>query len=55
MSAETIKQFGQRIAEDEEVRAKAKEIGMTDLDGQTAYAKTLGLEFSIEDMPQERP
>ncbi|MDR1378383.1 MAG: Blp family class II bacteriocin, partial [Synergistaceae bacterium] len=35
--------------ENEEVRKKAKEIGIGDLDGQITYAKTLGLEFSKED------
>jgi hypothetical protein len=32
--------------EDEKVRAGAEEIGLQDIDGQIAYAKSLGLEFS---------
>jgi predicted ribosomally synthesized peptide with nif11-like leader len=50
MSVENLKKYGQMCAEDEKVRAKAKEIGNQDIDGQIAYAKSLGLEFSKEDM-----
>jgi lactobin A/cerein 7B family class IIb bacteriocin len=35
--------------ENEEIRKKAKEIGIGNLDGQIAHAKSLGLEFSKED------
>ena len=49
MSVENLKKYGKLCEEDEKVRAKAKEIGLQDLDGQIAYAKTLGLEFSKED------
>jgi predicted ribosomally synthesized peptide with nif11-like leader len=47
---ENLKQYGKMCAEDEKVRAKAKKIGLQDIDGQIAYAKSLGLEFSREDM-----
>jgi predicted ribosomally synthesized peptide with nif11-like leader len=49
MNVENLKKYGKLCAENEEVRKKAKEIGIGDLDGQIAYAKTLGLEFSKED------
>jgi predicted ribosomally synthesized peptide with nif11-like leader len=49
MSVENLKKYGQLCAEDEKVRAKAKEIGINDVDGQIAYGKSLGLEFSRED------
>jgi predicted ribosomally synthesized peptide with nif11-like leader len=50
MSVENVRKYGQLCAENEEVRKKAKEIGIKDLNGQIAYAKTLGLEFSREDI-----
>jgi predicted ribosomally synthesized peptide with nif11-like leader len=50
MSVENLKKYGKMCAEKEDVRKKAKEIGLQDPDGQIAYAKTLGLEFSKEDM-----
>jgi predicted ribosomally synthesized peptide with nif11-like leader len=49
MSVENLKKYGQLCAEDEKVRAKAKEIGLQDIDGQIAYGKSLALEFSRED------
>ena len=52
MSVVDFKKYGQMISEDEKVRAKAKEIGISDPDGQIAYAKTLGLEFTVNDMEE---
>jgi predicted ribosomally synthesized peptide with nif11-like leader len=49
MSVENLKKYGQLCAEDKKIRAKAKEIGIQDIDGQIAYGKSLGLEFSKED------
>jgi predicted ribosomally synthesized peptide with nif11-like leader len=49
MSVENLKKYGELCAKDTEVRKKAKEIGIEDLDGQIAYGKSLGLEFSRED------
>jgi predicted ribosomally synthesized peptide with nif11-like leader len=49
MSIENLKKYGKMCEDDEKVRAKAKEIGIQDIDGQIAYGKTLGLEFSKED------
>ena len=50
MSLDDFKKYGQMIADDEGVRAKAKDIGIGDIDGQIVYAKTLGLEFNVQDM-----
>ena len=50
MSVQDLKKFGQLCAEDPVVRQKAKELGMTNLEGQVAYAKTLGLEFNADDI-----
>ncbi|MDR1966348.1 MAG: Nif11-like leader peptide family RiPP precursor [Synergistaceae bacterium] len=50
MSIENLKKYGQLCAKNEEVRKKAKEIGMNDTEGQIAHAKSLGLEFSREDL-----
>jgi predicted ribosomally synthesized peptide with nif11-like leader len=50
MSVENLKKYGQLCEKTMEVREKAKEIGIKDLDGQIAHAKTLGLEFSREDL-----
>ncbi len=50
MSVEDFKKYGQMIAEDEKVRAKAKEIGINNVPAQMAYAKTLGLEFTADDV-----
>jgi predicted ribosomally synthesized peptide with nif11-like leader len=49
MSVDNLKKYGQLCAEDEKIRARAKEIGIKDMDGQIAYGKSLGLEFSRED------
>jgi predicted ribosomally synthesized peptide with nif11-like leader len=49
MSVESLKKYGKLCSENEEVRKKAKEIGVTDIDGQIAQGKSLGLEFSRED------
>lgn len=50
MSIEDLKEYGRRAAEDPELRAKAKEIGLENIEGQIAQAKTLGLEFTAADM-----
>jgi predicted ribosomally synthesized peptide with nif11-like leader len=49
MSVENLKKYGKLCAEDEKVRARAKEIGLQDIDGQVAYGKSLGLDFTRED------
>ena len=50
MSVENFKKFGQMCAEKEDVRKKAKEIGIDNLDGVVAYGKELGLDFSVDDI-----
>jgi predicted ribosomally synthesized peptide with nif11-like leader len=49
MSVENLKKYGELCEKNMEVREKAKEIGIKDLDGQIAHGKSLGLEFSKED------
>jgi predicted ribosomally synthesized peptide with nif11-like leader len=49
MSVENLKKYGKLCLENEEARKKAKEIGLQDLDGHIAHAKTLGLEISKAD------
>lgn len=50
MSIEGLKNCTQMVNQNEAVREKAKAIGLEDLDGQIAYASTLGFEFTSEDM-----
>jgi hypothetical protein len=45
VSVENLK----KCAKDERVRARAKEIGLRDLDGHIAHGHSLGLEFSEDD------
>jgi lactobin A/cerein 7B family class IIb bacteriocin len=50
MSVQDLKKYGTMAVQDPKVRAKAKEIGLQNLKGQSAYAKTLGLNFDEADM-----
>jgi predicted ribosomally synthesized peptide with nif11-like leader len=50
MSVADLKEYGKRASTDPAVRAKAKSIGLQDIKGQAEYAKTLGLDFTAEDM-----
>ena len=50
MSVADFKKLGQMCAENEDIRKKAKEIGIDNLDGIIAYGKELGLDFSVDDM-----
>jgi predicted ribosomally synthesized peptide with nif11-like leader len=50
MSVEDLKKYGQMCTENEEIRNRAKEIGIENIAGQMAYAKELGLVFNLEDM-----
>jgi predicted ribosomally synthesized peptide with nif11-like leader len=49
MSVENLKKYGKMCEENEDVRKRAKEIGLQDMDGQIACAKSLGLDISRED------
>ena len=51
MSIDNLKKFGKLCAEDENVRARAKEIGINNPEGLIAYAgEELGLDFDLDDM-----
>ena len=50
MSVQDLKKYGAMAVKDPKVRAKAKEIGLQNVKGQAAYAKTLGLNFDEADM-----
>lgn len=50
MSVADLKKYGQMAASDPKVRAEAKKIGLQNVKGQAAYAKTLGLSFDESDM-----
>jgi lactobin A/cerein 7B family class IIb bacteriocin len=50
MSVQDLKKYGQMAAQDPTVRAEAKKIGLQNVKGQAAYAKTLGLNFDEADM-----
>ncbi len=50
MSVQDLKKYGKMAAEDPKVRAEAKKIGLMNVKGQAAYAKTLGLNFDEADM-----
>jgi lactobin A/cerein 7B family class IIb bacteriocin len=49
MSVQDLKKYGQMAAKDPKVRAEAKKIGLQNVKGQSAYAKTLGLSFDEKD------
>jgi len=50
MSVQDLKKYGKKAAEDPKVRAEAKKIGLQNVKGQAAYAKTLGFNFDERDM-----
>jgi predicted ribosomally synthesized peptide with nif11-like leader len=50
MSVADLKAYGKRAATDPVVRAKAKSIGLQNIKGQAEYAKSLGLNFTQDDM-----
>ena len=50
MSVENLKAYALRCATDPELGAKAKEIGVTNIEEQTRLAGTLGLDWTVEDM-----
>ena len=50
MSVENLKEYARRCATDPELRSKAKEIGVTNLDGQISFATSLGLDWNKDDM-----
>jgi len=50
MSLENLKEYARRCANEPELRARAKEIGLENLDGQMRHAGGLGLDWTMEDM-----
>ncbi len=50
MSVEDLKEYARRCASDSDLRAKAKEIGATNLDAQIQHAASMGLNWTKEDM-----
>ena len=49
MSLADLKEYGKRCVEEPDLRKKAKEIGLENIAGQIANAKTLGLTFTEHD------
>ncbi len=50
MSVENLKEYARRCAAEPELRAKAKEIGMSDMDEHMRHAESLGLGWTLDDM-----
>ena len=50
MSLEDLKTYAKKCTEDDALRAKAKEIGLENIQGQIEHAKTLGLTWDENDM-----
>ena len=50
MSVENLKEYALRCATDPELGAKAKEIGVANIEEQTRLAGTLGLDWTVEDL-----
>jgi hypothetical protein len=50
MSLEALKEYGRRCLEEPELRRKAKDIGISNVQGQMEHARSLGLEWDTGDM-----
>ena len=50
MSVQNFLEYVNRVDQDSELMAKANEIGRDNLDGQIELARTMGLEFSKDDI-----
>lgn len=50
MSLEALKEYGRRCIEEPELRRQAKEIGISNMQGQIEHARSLGLEWDSGDM-----
>ena len=50
MSVENLKEYARRCAEDPELRAVARDIGMADMDEHMRHAEGLGLDWNRNDM-----
>ena len=50
MSVEDLKEYGRRCVADPELRDRVKAIGLHDIDAQIEQARSLGLEWTQEDL-----
>ncbi len=50
MSVENLKEYVRRCADEPELRAKAKEIGISDMDEHMRHAESLGLDWTKGDL-----
>ena len=50
MSVENLKEYARRCAADPELRATAREIGMTDMDEHMRHAESMGLDWTADDL-----
>ncbi len=50
MSVENLKEYARRCTAEPELRAKAKEIGLSDMDEHMRHAESLGLDWTLDDM-----
>ena len=49
MSVDALKAFSKKCVENEDMKKRCKEIGLTDIDGLVAYGKEQGFDFSEKD------
>ena len=49
MSVEALKEFGKKVVEDEGLKAKAKEVGMENVEGMAKLAQDNGFDVTAED------
>ena len=50
MSVENLKEYSRRCAEEPELRARAKALGISDVEGHIQEAGSLGLHWTMDDM-----
>ncbi|MCY4431906.1 MAG: Nif11-like leader peptide family RiPP precursor [Rhodospirillales bacterium] len=50
MSLDNLKEYARRCATEPELRAQAKALGTSDIDGHIRHAGSLGLDWTAEDM-----
>jgi len=50
MSVENLKEYARRCASEPELRARAKEIGVADVDEHMRHAESLGLDWTRNDI-----
>ena len=50
MSLENLKEYARRCASEPELRARAKDIGVSDIEEHMRHAGSLGLDWTMDDM-----